>query len=118
MSVSNSRVRILLLQARYPDDPAGGEEARSFAERTAVAMEQMVPWDLLQGPPTLAQVCRHDALMVGGSGDFYVSKRDLPQHQRTLDLLLDVVERGHPTFASCFGFQCLVQALGGEIVYD
>jgi GMP synthase (glutamine-hydrolysing) len=118
MNVFNSRIRILLLQARNPGDPAKDEEVRSFAERTAVAAEQIVGWDLLQGPPTLAQVRRHDALMVGGSGEFFVSKRDLPDHQRSLDLLLEVVDRGYPTFASCFGFQCLVQALGGEVVYD
>ncbi len=118
MNASPQNIRILLLQARRPGDLAKDEEVRSFAARTAVREDQMVPWDLLQGPPSLAQVLRHDALMVGGSGDFYVSKRDLPDHQKTLDLLAEVVDRGHPTFASCFGFQCLVQALGGEVIYD
>ena len=35
-----------------------------------------------------------------------------------MELLVSVVDIGHPTFASCFGFQMLVQALGGRIVYD
>jgi GMP synthase (glutamine-hydrolysing) len=56
--------------------------------------------------------------MMGGSGDFYVSKRNLPGFERLLETLAEVVEVAHPTFASCFGFQCLVEALGGEIVHD
>jgi len=29
-----------------------------------------------------------------------------------------VIDLGHPMFASCFGFQMLVQALGGHIIPD
>lgn len=111
-------LRILLLQARYPDDPAKAEEVRSFAARCGVEPEQLISHDLLAGPPTLAALRRHDALMVGGSGEFYVSKRDLPRHQELLDFLAEVIEIGHPTFASCYGFQCLTQVLGGEVIYD
>ena len=56
--------------------------------------------------------------MVGGSGDFYVSRGDLPYQQQLFDFLRELAAVGHPTFASCFGFQCLVSALGGEIVHD
>ena len=56
--------------------------------------------------------------MVGGSGDFYVSKRNLPHFDATLDLLREVVEVGHPTFGSCFGYQLLISALGGEVIFD
>jgi GMP synthase (glutamine-hydrolysing) len=56
--------------------------------------------------------------MVGGSGDYYVSKRSLPQFERQLELLAEIAETGFPTFASCFGFQLLVEALGGRIVHD
>ena len=56
--------------------------------------------------------------MVGGSGDYYVSKRSLPKFDAQLELLATVAEIGFPLFASCFGFQILVQALGGVIVHD
>ncbi len=118
MSYSPEKIRVLLLQARYPDDPAKGEEVRSFAARSGLEPHQVVAHDLLEGPPSLRRLRQHDAMMVGGSGEFYVSKGDLPQHQETLDLLREIVATGHPTFASCFGFQCLVEALGGKIVYD
>ena len=110
--------RILLLQARDADDPMRRSEVLSFARTSGLAPEQFGTHDLLTGPPDLEQVLAHDALMVGGSGDYYVSRRDLPEFDALLDALRRVVDAGHPTFASCFGFQLLTVALGGEIVHD
>ena len=110
--------KILLLQARNPGDPARAEEVRSFAVHCGVDASQITAWSLLEGPPSMAEIRFHDTLMVGGSGEYYVSKSNLPHFPRLLERLAEVVEAGHPTFASCFGFQCLVVALGGEIVHD
>lgn len=111
-------MKILLLQARNHGDRAKIEERRSFAKKTGLAESQIVPHDLLKGPPTLEKIKRHDVLMAGGSGEYYVSKRNLPHFEELLAVLAEVVEIGHPTFASCFGFQLLVQALGGKIIFD
>jgi GMP synthase (glutamine-hydrolysing) len=111
-------VRILLLQAREPGDPIGFEERRSFAEKAGIDEARIVPHDLLQGPPSVAEIRRFDALMVGGSGEYYVSRGDLPQFRTVLEVLAETVEHGHPTFASCFGFQLLVEALGGRVIHD
>lgn len=110
--------KILLLQARNHGDLAKSEERQSFAQKAGLDLEQIVPHDLLSGLPSLQKVLSHDAIMVGGSGDYYVSKGNLPGFSEVLELLREVVARGHPTFASCFGFQLLVKALGGEIIYD
>lgn len=111
-------ITILLLQARHADDAARLEERTSFARMAGVDESCVIPFDLLTGVPALADIQRYDALMVGGSGDYYVSKGNLPNFQAILDVLAEVVAVGYPTFASCFGFQLLVRALGGEIVYD
>ncbi len=108
----------LLLQARLADDPMRAQERRCFAGKLGIEPERIVCWDLLKGPPALSIVAEHDILLMGGSGDFLVSQSDLPQFAALLGLLRDVTERGHPFFASCFGFQCLTAALGGEVVYD
>lgn len=110
--------QILLLQARNPGDSAKEEELNSFAARLKIAHERITPYDLLNGRLTLRTIRNYDALMVGGSGDYYVSKRNLPRFDSLLEVLTEVAEIGHPTFASCFGFQCLVEALGGEIIHD
>lgn len=111
-------IRILLLQARRPGDPCREEEVDSFARKAGLRGEQITPWDLLSAPPTLDRARKFDAVMIGGSGDFYVSKGHLPHQEETFDFLRQLVDAAHPTFASCFGFQCMVQALGGEIVHD
>jgi GMP synthase (glutamine-hydrolysing) len=111
-------LRFLLLQARHHDDPMLARERRSFAEHLDVPEEQVVPLNLLDGPVGPADLERGDALLIGGSGDYYVSKDHLPHAEAVFDLLREVAARGFPTFASCFGFQLLVRALGGEIVHD
>jgi GMP synthase (glutamine-hydrolysing) len=110
--------RILLFQARNHDDLARFEERQSFADKAGLDVGQIIPCDLLAGTPSLQEVLGYDALMVGGSGDYYVSKGNLPGFPQVLELLRGIVARRHPTFASCFGFQLMVKALGGEIVYD
>jgi GMP synthase (glutamine-hydrolysing) len=111
-------LRILLLQAREEDDPMREEEVLSFAEKSGLTPEQFIQHDLLAGPPELDRILDLDALMVGGSGDYYVSKGNLPGFDQLLGVLGEVAAAGHPTFASCFGFQLLTVALGGEIVND
>jgi GMP synthase (glutamine-hydrolysing) len=113
-----STPRMLVLQARVSGDPMAEHERRCFVERSGLPDDRVVPHDLCAGPPTLAGLREFDALTVGGSGDFYVSREDLPRFDATLEFLRVVVDRGFPTFASCFGFQCLVRALGGSLVYD
>jgi len=110
--------KLLLLQARRPDDPAKQEERASFAARFGLPIEAIVSHDLLQGPPSLEAVRAHKAVLIGGAGEFDVSKRNLPHFDATQQRLREMVELGHPMFASCFGFQMLVQALGGHIIPD
>ncbi len=93
-------------------------EHECFVRGSGLAHDDVAVYDLCHGPPSMAGVRAYDALTVGGSGDFYVSRGDLPGFDALLDLLREVVASGHPTFASCFGYQLLVRALGGEIVHD
>jgi GMP synthase (glutamine-hydrolysing) len=111
-------LRFFLLQARKPGDPARKNEQRSFAEKLGFCLDQIDCHDLLEGSPSLQKIRKYDALLIGGAGDYYVSKRNLPAFERFLELLTEIVEIGHPTFSSCFGFQCMVEALGGRIVHD
>jgi GMP synthase (glutamine-hydrolysing) len=111
-------VSLLLLQARLPDDPMKEHERQCFVRASGLEDGDVVTWSLLDGPPSAVQIRRFDALTVGGSGDFYVTQENLPRFDELLERLREVVDDGHPTFASCFGYQLLVRALGGEIVHD
>jgi GMP synthase (glutamine-hydrolysing) len=111
-------MKILLLQARHANDRARLEERHSFAPKARLKDEQIVPFDLLSGTLTLTEIRKYDALMIGGSGEYYVSKKNLPSYQVVLDVIREVVSMGHPMFASCFGFHLLIEALGGNVIYD
>ncbi|MDM8521678.1 type 1 glutamine amidotransferase [Anaerolineales bacterium HSG6] len=111
-------LKLLLLQARDPDDTAKVEERISFAQKMGLQIDQLTPYDMLQKAPIWPEVQGYDALLIGGSGDYYVSKGNLPHVDASMDFLRTVVSHGKPMFASCFGFQLLVQALGGEVIYD
>lgn len=113
-----ARLRVLLLQARAIDDPARLEEVESFARRAELPMEAFTPHNLLDGPPARSVSVNFDAIFIGGSGEYYVSNRDLPHQELFFGELREWVALKRPLFASCFGFQCLVEALGGAIVYD
>lgn len=93
-------------------------ELESFAAQCRLNSEQFSVHDLLTGPPGTEALAGCDALMVGGSGDYNVSKRNFPHIEATLDFFREVAAGRRPMFASCFGFHCLVEALGGEIIFD
>lgn len=92
-------------------------EVQCFADALGIDASRIRTWDLLQGCPTEAEL-QGDYLLVGGSGDFSILDRE-PWLRQFLDFLDHVVvNRGVPTFASCFGFQGLVVAGGGQVVKD
>jgi len=110
--------KILLLQARNPEDPMAEHELNCFVEVAELPKENIIAYDLCKNTADKINLAGYDALMVGGSGDYYVSEGNLPGFESLLDFLRKIVEQGMPMFASCFGYQCMVKALGGQIKYD
>lgn len=101
-----------------PGDPVRAEERAAFADKAGLPADHFVTHDLLAGAPRFGDLRQYDALMIGGSGDYHLSAGDIPNLDALLDVLRRVVDAGHPMFASCFGFQALVVALGGDVVFD
>lgn len=111
-------MKFRLLQARNPGDPVREEERLSFAARLKVSPEQIIRHDLMAGPNTLDAVATGvDAVLVGGSGEYSIY-HDTPWIPSFVDLLAQLSHKSVPTFASCFGFQGLVMALGGTVEKD
>lgn len=110
-------LRFALLQVRNTTDRVRAEERTCFATQLAVDEAQVVCVDVLTetlGPQTLEGF---DALLVGGSGEYSVVDA-VPPVRRMIDFCGEVADQGFPTFASCFGFQALTLALGGEVITD
>ncbi len=111
------KIRYLLLQARDLDDPMCPQEIGCFARALHCAPEQIRVFDLLNGCPGGSVLDAVDVVLLGGSGDYSVAQGG-PWLERTLDAMRDLHARSMPTFASCWGFQAMAKALGGEVVTD
>jgi GMP synthase (glutamine-hydrolysing) len=106
-----------LLQIRNPTDPMRGHEVECFVRRLEVEPQQVVALDVLDEPLDESIYERFDALLIGGAGEFSVLD-EFPHIRRTLDFIGEAATREFPTFGSCFGFQALSLALGGDVVRD
>jgi GMP synthase (glutamine-hydrolysing) len=106
-----------LLQVRNADDPMRGQEVRCFARALGCAAEKITAFDLLSGAPSRGQLDLIDAVLLGGSGDYSVAQGG-PWLDAALEAMRELHDLGKPTFASCWGFQAMARALGGEVLTD
>lgn len=74
--------------------------------------------NVITAMPKPAEITEFDALILGGSGDFSVAEGDQAFFGPISGLLKWVVDEGFPTFGCCFGYQLLVDAMGGRVVRD
>lgn len=93
------------------------QEVGCFARALRCARRQIRAMNLLYETPTSADLDGADVVLLGGSGDYSVAKGG-PWIQPTFDAMRLLHSHAMPTFASCFGFQLMAQALGGEVVTD
>ena len=108
-------LRFLLLQVRNADDPMREHEVESFARAFRCAPGRIRVFDLLSGVPSQRELDRADVVLLGGSGDYSVASGG-PWLPAALDTMRELHEFSKPTFASCWGFQAMARALGGEVV--
>jgi GMP synthase (glutamine-hydrolysing) len=109
--------RALLVSLRDPHDPMALQERRCFAERSGLPVSSVDMHSMTEGRPARAKLRSYDAIFFGGSGAYSVLD-EVPWIQDGLRTVLDVVEERIPAWASCFGFQGLARAMGGEVVRD
>ncbi len=112
---ADSGPRCLLLQAREPDDPMGPQERRVFAGFLGIPERELAVFSLVRGRPPEALLDEAELVFIGGSGDYSVVRHWNDDVQHTMERLY---ERAGPTFGSCWGFQALARALGGEVVQE
>src|SRR6056297_296965 len=101
--------RILLIQARTATDPMAAHELEAFASRCELPVDSFGVFNIAEESIDTFNFEGYDALMVGGSGDFSLVDGGFDWHEDYLKLMAQIVEAAIPTFASCFGFQGIVQ---------
>ncbi len=110
-------LRFTLIQCRNPHDPMREQEIQCFYQALNFPGSIVSDVNILEELPHTKLFEQTDAILVGGSGDFGVI--DGYSFLKPLfEFLGDVCEAGFPMFASCFGFQALCQALGGNVIRD
>lgn len=109
--------KFLLLQIRNSNDPMREQEVTCFSRALHCQPSQIGVFDLLSGVPSIEELDRYDVVLLGGSGDYSVAEGGewLPP---ALAAMRELFEIGKPTFASCWGFQAMAKALGGEVITD
>ena len=107
----------LLLQVRNADDPMREHEIQSFSRSLRCAPDRIRIFDLLSGVPSPHELGEADVVLLGGSGDYSVAKGG-PWLPAALETMRQLHETSKPTFASCWGFQAMARAMGGEVVTD
>lgn len=119
MTVHADDLKILLLQIRN-DDVTRQEELAEFVRYSGLAPAQFTILDVFRQPDfPSACIEGYDALFVGGSSDASVLKpQQYPFVAAAQRLLVYCLEQSVPVFASCFGFQVVVVALGGQVILD
>ena len=111
------QLSFLLLQVRNLDDPMREHEIQCFSRAFRCERDQIRVFDLLGGVPSQGALADADVVLLGGSGDYSVA-RGGPWLTPALETMRQLHETSKPTFASCWGFQAMARAMGGEVVRD
>ncbi len=119
MPKNKSDLKTLLLQIRH-DESVKIEEHESFVEYSGLKKDQIEVLNVYETPQfPLNIIDKYDALFVGGTSNANVLKpKEYPFLENCRELLRYCLKQDIPVFASCFGFQLAVQALGGDIFHQ
>ena len=114
-----SQRRVLLLQIRN-EASVREEEYRSFLKYSGLHADQLDTLNAFATPIFGPEVLTgYDALFVGGASEASVLEPgSYPFVASGIALLKYCATTSLPVFASCFGFQLAILALGGTIVRD
>ena len=93
------------------------QEIASFARALEVHEDQISIFDLLTRSLEARHLQNVDMILLGGSGHYSAAGEGV-WLDRALDSLRLVYDKAVPTFASCWGFQAMARAMGGEVVHD
>ncbi|HEY9827164.1 MAG TPA: type 1 glutamine amidotransferase [Stenomitos sp.] len=119
MPPTRSQLRCLYLQIRE-DVHTRAEEFQEFVFYSGLEPHQFVTLNVFDTPCFGAEIAaQFDAVFVGGSSDASVLQPlQYPFVEHAKALMAYCVELSIPVFASCFGFQLVVEALGGKVIAD
>jgi GMP synthase (glutamine-hydrolysing) len=94
------------------------QEVRCFQSALQCDRHQIEIFDLTAGVAISDQQLQlNDLVVIGGSGNYSVADGG-PWWKSAADNMIKLYGFSKPSFASCWGFQAMARALGGEVVTD
>jgi GMP synthase-like glutamine amidotransferase len=116
LNISN-RTRILYIQARKADDKMIEHEKSCIQKRLSDHSDLDITFhNAYLSPPSPELLQTHNALILGGSGDFSVHHKNSREWVRHIEkLLTKTLDSKLPGFGICFGHQLLGQVMGATV---
>ena len=112
-----NKLNFLLIQARKLHDPMIKNELECFKRIINLKSKNIEILDITREIITPKIIKKFDIVLVGGSGDYSIASGGIFM-KNTLNLMQFLYEKSKPTFASCWGFQAMAKAMGGEVIND
>ena len=109
------KIKILLLQARRQNDPIIINELNCFSRSLNIEKKYFTIKDLTRDNVKYSDIKKHDFIIIGGSGDYSIAKGGFFMNQ-TMDIMKFIFDKSKKTFGSCWGFQAMAKAIGGEVI--
>lgn len=111
-------MKALLIQVR--DNPVVlEEEYQSFLKYSGLNSDELIPINVFRRVPQISDLDGVAGVFIGGASEANVLEPEIYDFMPALIEFIKVcIDKSVPTFASCFGFQAAVLALGGEILDD
>jgi GMP synthase (glutamine-hydrolysing) len=113
------KLKILLLQIRQ-DQAVRLEEHSSFSRYAKLKTNQIDILNVFDTPVFDFEIAnKYDAVFVGGASEASVLEPETYNFvYHSINFLNYLIDIQKPVFASCFGYQLAILALGGEIIRD
>lgn len=117
--MQNKKINVLLIQIRQ-NEVVKEEELQSFISFSTLPIECFTTFDVFENPILSPDILEGmDAVFIGGASEASVLEPDkYPFVNSIIETIKATIDKEIPVFASCFGFQVAVLALGGTIVRD
>lgn len=112
-----SRLKILLVQIRK--DAMKEHEQQCVVDKSGLRSEQIVSFDIFERLMSPADLDGFDALIIGGSGAFCVSERQIVAENESIEeVIREARKRGLPTLGICYGHHLIAEAFGAVVKQD
>ncbi len=110
-------MKVLLLQIRR--DVMKEHERKCVVAKSGLSEQEIVAFDIFERLITADDLNGYDALVVGGSGGYCVSEREIPAEIDAMEgVIREARQRRMPVLGICFGHHLIAEALGGEVRQD